>query len=261
MNSNPFTGAYYFLTGFNLIFKPGVRRWVFIPILISILLFGGLFYYSWLQYQFIIDFITTQIETWLPDWPWLTPLIAPIRWLITPVFFTTAMIILLFIYTFIATSIAKPFNGWLAQAVERHLRGKVTYPTCAWFSIIIDFIWSKIAKIIYYLFWAMILIVISFIPIINLISPILWFLFGAWLVSLEYMEAPMGNHGYKGKEQRRLLAKKRLMALGFGSAVLIIMLIPFINFLVLPVAVAGATRFWVGEFAEQTPPANALKSK
>ena len=64
----------------------------------------------------------------------------------------------------------------------------------------------------------------------------------------------MGNHGYKGKAQRRMLAQKRLMALGFGSTILIIMFIPFINFLVLPVAVAGATRFWVGEFTGKVPP-------
>jgi CysZ protein len=254
MNSNPLTGAYYFLTGFNLIFKPGVRCWVFIPLLISILLFSGLLYYGLLQYQLITHFITTQIETWLPDWQWLTTLIAPIQWLITPLFFTTALIIIFFAYTLIATAITKPFNGWLAQAVERHLRGKVTYPPFSLLNFIFYFIWSKIAKIIYYLFWAIILLIISFIPLINLISPLLWFLFGAWLISLEYMEAPMSNHGYKGKAQRRMLAQKRLMALGFGSTVLIIMLIPFINFLVLPVAVAGATRFWVGEFANKVPP-------
>ena len=50
------------------------------------------------------------------------------------------------------------------------------------------------------------------------------------------------------KEILAHLREKRLLALGFGAATLLMTLIPFVNFLVMPAAVAGATAMWVHEW-------------
>jgi CysZ protein len=55
----------------------------------------------------------------------------------------------------------------------------------------------------------------------------------------------MGNHGLRADEQKRRLGEKRMMSLGFGGAVTIATMIPVVNFLVMPAAVAGATAMWV----------------
>ena len=73
----------------------------------------------------------------------------------------------------------------------------------------------------------------------------LWVLLGAWMMALEYLEYPLNNHGRLFPEVRALLRQRRGLALGFGGAVLLLTLIPVLNFVAMPVAVAGATRLCV----------------
>ena len=80
---------------------------------------------------------------------------------------------------------------------------------------------------------------------VNIISPILWVVFGAWLLSLEYFDYPMGNHDLVFAEEKRRLGARRGIALGFGGGVMVLTSIPVINFITMPVAVAGATLLWV----------------
>ncbi len=249
MSNNPLKGFSYFFEGFSLILKPGIRQWVLIPLLINTLLFSVLIYYAWLYFPIAVKFVGASVQSGLPSWAWLIQLM---RWLLLPLFFMFALFILFFAFTFTAHLIGEPFNALLAAAVEKHLTGKpVKFSSSdSWFKQIISFITEKVGKLFYYLKWAAVLLIISFIPLINIISPILWFLFGAWFACLEYADAPLGNHNYNFLAQRKLLAKKRMLSLGFGSAAFIAMLIPLINFLVMPIAVAAATSMWQHEFAE-----------
>jgi CysZ protein len=43
------------------------------------------------------------------------------------------------------------------------------------------------------------------------------------------------------------VSQKRFLNLGFGSAVSVATMTPFLNFLVMPAAVAGATALWVDQ--------------
>ncbi len=242
----------YFLKGFALIFKPNIRRFVLIPLVINILLFSAVIYYGWLQYQMLIDNLLTPLLNGLPHWEWL---MVVIHWLMMPLFIVTALVVIVFAFTFVANSVSGPFNSLLAEAVEKHLTQQaITAPAEPWSNIIVGITWGIIEPLWYYFKWVIILLVFSLIPVVNIISPILWFFFGAWLVTLEYADAPLANHGYTPPLQRKILAKKRGLAFSFGSTVLGAMLIPGINLLVMPVAVAGATCMWVDELADLAPP-------
>lgn len=245
---NPLNGINYFFQGLSLILKPGIRQWVLIPFLINVVLFSLLIYYGWIGFPTLIEFLDSQMQNWIPDWAWLLEIM---RLLMLPLFTVFVLILFFFAFTFIGNLIAEPFNGLLAAAVEKHLTGKaVNSPKESWFKIIIGFIWEKIGKLLYYLKWVIVLVIISLIPVINIISPILWFLFGAWLAALEYSDAPLENHGYNAPARRKILAQKRILSFGFGSVVLVAMFIPIINLLVMPSAVAGATCMWISEFAD-----------
>ncbi|MFK5969611.1 MAG: sulfate transporter CysZ [Candidatus Marithrix sp.] len=237
-------GTYYFLKGLILITKSSIRIWVVIPLSINIILFSALTYYSLLYFPIMLDTVITYLQ--LPDWG---VVFAIIRWIMLPLFIVFAMITFFFIFTFMANLISEPFNGALSRAVERYITGrKVESPSESIFKIIIGFIGEKLEKLWYYFKWILLLIIISFIPIINIISPILWFLFSAWIAALEYADPVLSNHGYSVPEQRKLLAKKRMLTLGFGISVIVAMFIPIINFFVMPAAVAGATQMWLQQF-------------
>jgi CysZ protein len=240
MISNPVTGASYFFKGLSLLNKPGVRRFVIMPLLINILIFAGLIWLSADRFGGFIDWMTPSLPDWLL---WLT-------WLLWLVFGLMAFIVLFFGFSILANLVGAPFNSYLAGAVERYLTGQALPETgkSLWQDVV-DALLGELKKILYYLLWAIPLVIINFIPGINLLAPVLWAVFGAWMLSLEYTDYPLGNYGLTFPAIRRKISEQRMLSLGFGGAVMLATLIPLFNFLVMPVAVAGATALRV----EQIP--------
>ena len=99
-------------------------------------------------------------------------------------------------------------------------------------------------------------LVLLLIPLTAPFAAVLWLVLGAWLLAIEYADFPMANHGLGFAEQRGILRARRMLSLGFGGAVLAMLLVPFLNFLVIPSAVAGAAALWV----EQLRPGRAAQA-
>jgi len=168
-------------------------------------------------------------------------------WIIWPLFAILLSLFVFFSFSIIANFLAAPFNGILAEAVETKLSG---HPPSAmpWQKMIKDtpsLLWNEIRKLAYVLMWMVPLFILSWIPVVNIIAPILWVLFSSWMLALDYHDYPMGNHDLKFPQQRAILKQNRSLAIGFGLATLGATLIPFINFLVIPAAVAGATALYL----------------
>jgi len=102
--------------------------------------------------------------------------------------------------------------------------------------------WHKIA---YYLPRAILLLILFFIPIINIIAGILWFIFGCWMMSVEYVDYPMDNHKKSFKNLHRYLHAHCWISLTFGFSVAIASMIPIVNFFVMPAAVIGGTLLYL----------------
>jgi CysZ protein len=82
------------------------------------------------------------------------------------------------------------------------------------------------------------------VPLFNILTPLLWFAFTAWMLAIQYSDYPLSNRGVDFRAQRLLLKQQRSCLLGFGSATAFCSLIPVVNFIIMPVAVAGATLLW-----------------
>ena len=243
MMSNPISGANYFLRGLSLIRQPGVKRFVIVPLIINVLIFTLLL---WLLSGYTGQFIDWLMPS-LPDWlSWL-------NWLIWLLFAVTAGIILFFTFTILANLVGAPFNGYLSAAVEKHLTGQKPASANRPLSEEIPYaLGGELRKILYFIVWAIPLLIASLIPALNLIAPVLWAIFGAWMQVLEYADYPLGNRGLAFPEIRQTLSQKKFLSLGFGAAVMIGTMIPLFNFLVMPVAVAGATAMRVEQFKSET---------
>ncbi len=161
---------------------------------------------------------------------------------------TLATLLLVF-YSFsvIGNIIAAPFNSLLAEAVEHHLTGE-KLPEMSWqetAKTILPSIMNEFRKLAYFICWAIPFLLLFFIPVIQVAAPFLWLAFGAWMLMLQYGDYPMANHNISVPDQRKKLASNRINSLSFGGATMLMTLIPFLNFLVIPSAVAGATMLWV----------------
>jgi len=232
-------GMVFLLRGFFLIQKSGIRRYVFVPFLINLIIFSFIIWFGASQFKRFIDLL-------LPIWlNWL-------EWLLWPLFAVVILVIVFYFFILFCNLISAPFNGLLSEAVEVHLTGTLM-PSEGGIKTLVMNIWpafiSEGKKIFYFLSRSLPLLLLFIIPGINVVAPLVWLVFSAWMLALEFADYPMGNHGLLFKEQRSKLQEKRWMVLGFGGATMILLMIPFINFIVMPTAVAGATVMWVEEFS------------
>ena len=241
--NNPFSGILYFFQGLRLIVQPGLRRYVIIPLLINVSLFGGLMWFGASQFEVFMHWLMPEFPEWL-QWA---------EWLLWAVFAVSALLILFFTFSLLANIVAAPFNGLLAEAVEIHLSGERMDSAGGWQKMLRELlptIIDELRKLLYLLMWSVPFLLLFLIPVINLIAPLTWLAFSAWMLTVEYADYPMGNHGLRADEQKQRLGSKRLLSLGFGGAVTVATMIPVFNFLVMPAAVAGATAMWVKQFKD-----------
>jgi len=228
------------LSGFGLIFKSGIRRYVIIPLIINTGLFAAAIY-----------LLSQQMDVWmqklLPDWlSWL-------EWLIWPLFAITLLFIVFFTFTLIANLISAPFNSYLSASVEKKLTGSgpenlVTEPI---WKTVVRTVGAEIRKTIYFLLWLIPLALLTVIPAVNVVAPFAWILFAAWSFSIEYTDSPLGNRGMLFDEIRAYNRKNRMRSLGLGTGVFVMTSIPVLNFLAMPVAVCAATKMTC-RISEQT---------
>jgi CysZ protein len=231
------SGAGYAFRGLGLIFKPGIRKYVAIPLIINTVLFALLIWYGADQFQTLLDRI---LPVWL-DW---------LEWILWPLFAAAVLMVVFFGFSLLANLVSAPFNGHLAKAVEKKLTGgppKETGPSRL-LAEIAGSILSELKKILYIVSRTVPLLILFIIPVVNLLAPFLWIGFSAWMLAIEYSDFPMGNHGIDFQERRLKLRERRFLALGFGLGVLCMVTIPLLNFVAIPAAVAGATAMWVERY-------------
>ncbi len=231
-------GPRYMVEGFGLLTKPGLRRFVVVPVLVNVLIFGGLITlaYGW------VDNTSGYLIAKLPDWlQWLS-------YIVIPVFVLTSLVVIFYGFSIVANIIAAPFNGLLAEAVEAHMTGKPLEGS--WKQVardVVPSILSELRKLLYFVLRAVPLLLLMLIPVINVGASVLWMLFSAWMMTVQYVDYPMANHHLFFKDQRARLRKRPLLAWSFGGLVMVCTLVPVVNFVVMPAAVAGSTALWVRE--------------
>ncbi|WJN58322.1 sulfate transporter CysZ [Pseudomonas sp. SO81] len=240
------SGPQYLGEGLKLVLSPGLRLFVLLPLAVNTLLFLGLIVLAMQQFGIWMDSLMPN----LPDW------LSFLTYVLTPLFFLLVLVIMFFTFTLLANIIAAPFNGFLAEKVEVVLRGRDDFPPFSWAELMAMMprtIGREMRKLAYFLPRAIPLLILTFVPVLNLVAAPLWILFGIWMMAVQYIDYPADNNKLGWNEMLAWLREKRWQSLGFGGTVYLALLIPFVNILVMPAAVAGATLFWVRERSEAVP--------
>ena len=238
MPSSPAKGAGFMLQGLRLIGRPGLKRFVLIPLTVNILLFAGALWYGMAQFERLMDRLQASVPHWL-DW---------LQWLLWPLFVLVLLIVVFYSFTLIANLIASPFNGLLAEKTEALLTGRSLDDAGDYKKLIKELpltLVEELRKLLYTLAWTVPFLILAF--ALPLVGPLVWFLFTAWMLAVQYSDFPMGNHGLRFRAMRATLRRRRALSLGFGAAAAGMTMIPILNFVVMPAAVAGATAMWVDE--------------
>ena len=259
-------GASCIAEGFRLIRRPGLRRYVAVPLLANVLLFGLSGYLvlhylgGWVQgLHFEVD-----LWSWLD---WLEPLIAGMAGALQWVVMIGAVLLLLFVagstFTMITHLLIGPFLGLLAEKVELQLHD-ARFPQVSLGRVVLRSLRRELQKLLYWLVRAaglgVLSLVLWLIPPLNPATPVLWYLFGAWILAMQYLDVPADNNGHSFRQVLQIMKRRRVAVMGFGGIVMFLTAVPLVNLLIVPVATAGAVVFWLREIATETPPARPRSS-
>lgn len=234
-------GAGYFIKGFDLIRTPGIRRFVFIPLTVNLLLFSYAFYYMFLQ----LESYMLTLDNWLGDsFSWLSNFIWPLAVLFILVIFS-------FVFSSVANWIAAPFNGLLSEKIEALLTAQPLNDGNA-LDIVKDIprtLSREMSKLGYYFPRAVGFFLLYW--LLPVIGQVLWFLFLAWMMAVQYKDYPFDNHKIDFNAMRQALKKRQGLSYSFGITTAIFSMIPLVNLVVMPVAICGATALWVDHYRDE----------
>jgi CysZ protein len=238
MKGNVAHGAGYLVRGAKMLKHPALRLFVFIPLLVNIVIFGSLIWYG-------LSYLDALMDDWLgaiPDW------LSFIQWILWPLIGLTVSLMTGYLFTAVALLIASPFNALLAEKAEELITGKpvdALEGLGAALAAMPRGILRELSKLLYYLPMALFVFLVSF--VVSPLAPFLWFLLGAWMMSIQFVDYPMDNHQLSFADVKEAVRSRRLSSMGFGGLVALCTGIPIINFFVVPAAVVGATLLWCEE--------------
>ena len=233
------SGPALLFQGARLLWHPRVRWLALTPLLINILLFSSL---TWLVGQWLTDWLQTMMSH-IPEWlHWL-------MWLIWLLFMVLALVIYAFSFTLLANLIGSPFYGLLAERILSMERGDTNdQPTTA----LLQTAWQSFLRQLQLLGYfvprtigiGLLTVVISFIPALNLLAPLIAAAWAAWSLAIQYLDygADIDRVGFNDLVKRG--RDNRWQGISFGLTVLMASAIPLLNILVLPAAVIGGTLLW-----------------
>ena len=224
--NNPFIAAGFLYRGMKLLTNPQLRLFILIPILINIVLYGaalalGYYYVD----RLIAQFIPASLQ-------WLS-------WILWPLFFISFFVAGFFTFTVLANLIAAPFYGILSAKTLAVISGKAHIAE----QPVLRVIAAELKRALYIMIRMLPLLVMFFIPVINIIASFALSLFGAWCLAMEFMAYPLENEGLLFADQKRLLKTVWLGALSFGAVTMIGLTLPVLNIIIGPAAVIGSTMY------------------
>lgn len=254
-------GFQYAVDGFKLIKHPSVRKYVLIPMSINIAIFSLGLWYAITQFSGFMESMpgmfpeSLDMPGWL-EWInsiylWFLGFFGWVEYLLWALFAVLFLVLVFYTFTIVANLISAPFNGFFSAAIERVLLGETADLGHIDRSIAEEVkvaLIGETRKLLYTLKCllplGLLFLILFFLPLANSLIPVLWFAFGAWMLSIAYADYPMANHGLVFSQEKDIMKQNRRLSIGFGSAIMLMTMVPILNFFAVPVGVAGATKLF-----------------
>ncbi len=227
-------GAGALIDGFRHLSNPALRAWVIWPILINLAVFAGL---AWL----LTGWLTGSIQGVMEDLPeWLNFL----RWIMWVLAVLMMALVFGVSFTTLTLLIGAPFYVVLTRRAMM-LVSVEPFPSAdtgitALVQETVSAVLRELSKIRRFIPWVLLALVISVIPVINVLAPIVWLLVNSWIFAFQFVDYPIDARQRPITETREWLAEHRAAALGVGVGVALCASVPFLNVVAFPAAIIGA---------------------
>ncbi len=210
-----------------------------IPWLFNILIFAGLMigYASW-SISTAEKFSTHFGNTW-----WA----AVLAWILGILMVIVLFMLQILLSVYLANLLMGVFGEQLSVHTELYLTGTATpSPEGSMLKIFIRSVVEELKGIVFFLGGFCVILLIGLIPLIGpVIMAIASPIWSALSLSFDFIAPTSERRGLRFREKRKLLFDNFSSAVGFGLGVLPMSLIPIVNFLFIPFAIVGGTRWFL----------------
>lgn len=227
----------YLFDGIKLSLSKECRMYVIIPIIVNFVI---LFSLGYTTFNYISGLISDIFKTF-PEF------LIFLAYIITAIIGLLIGFVSCYIFSTVATIIASPFYGLLADKVEMKLNGTQS-DDMSLFDIIKDIpriIKREARKQLFFLPLAFLGLIIYFVPVINILAPIYWFLLTAWMGSLQYTDYAYDNHKISFSDMQKDLKSNKLSTFTMGAFIAFALCIPVLNLIIPPAAVCAGTKYYL----------------
>jgi CysZ protein len=232
-------GPAYLTLGGRLLSTPGVPKLLVWPLLATLVVYGASLAavlpptLGWLEDS------AAGLPQWFHDW---------FGFLVTLGQVLLGAILVLgigWIAALLATILASPFYGVIAQKIEARLTGSVRSADRGVAAEAGAALRREFQKLAWTVPRMLGILLLSLVPVVGQVASPLAFLFGAWVMAAQFADFTPENRGLAFVETRRALGSRRGLGLGFGALVALGVGIPLVNLIVAPAAVAGGTALYL----------------
>jgi CysZ protein len=231
-------GIKYFFKGISLCKQKELRKFMYLPLLLNIVITSIGLYFAFSE---AFSFSEELIANYLPSW------LSFIKWLVTLILWVLIFILVIYTFTTITLLIGSPFYSILSEKTEKFISNKqiVELSTKDLIKDIPHIIGLEILKFLYRIPILLISFICLFIPVFG---PIIIAMLSSWGCAMDYTSYGFENNRISLKLTRKALSSQKPLCFGFGLCVWACMLIPIINFFIVPAAVCGGTALWNQKF-------------
>jgi CysZ protein len=245
------TGVRLFLRGGGILLRsPRLLLLGALPaVLTALLLVAGM-----VALVFWVDDLAALVTPFADDWA--EGLRAAVRVAAGVALFGFALVVGMISFAALTIAIGAPFYEHIAEKVEDDLDGPGGEVDLPWWQLLWWGIRDGIVLVLRSLLFTIPLVIMGFVPVVGqTLVPVLLAFVTAWFLTLELVAVSCYRRGIGFRERRKLLARRRGLAIGLGLPASLLCAIPFAAILVLPIAFVGGVLVAHEVLREQPAPA------
>lgn len=227
-----FSALGYYGNAWSLLFSPGFRRFLLVPVVLIVLLFVGGNLLVTYAGDNLYGLVRDSLAAWVEGVSWLQWVGGATNILIK------ILLKLLYFYLFVTFGgyilliVMSPVYSWLSERTETRLTGR-RYPfSCRELlrqvgrGILIVFRNMLLQTLLYILFFFL-----SFVPVVGVLSPVAMFFVSAYFYGFSFIDYALERRHLNVRQSSRYIYRNMGTVTGIGIVFSLTLMIPFFSFI------------------------------
>ncbi|HEY3686492.1 MAG TPA: EI24 domain-containing protein [Streptosporangiaceae bacterium] len=214
------------------------RQWLFglLPALITLVLDVAVIVLLIVSASDLVTWATPFADTWGETWRTVSRVAAGV------ILVGAVLLLAVLVFTAVTLAIGAPFYDKLAERVDADLGGAASDDARPVWRQAVAAITEGVRVVVYAAVCGVVLFALGFVPVVGqTVVPVVGACVSGFFLTVELTAAAAERRGLTFRRRFAALRRKKMLAVGFGTPLFLLFLVPVVAVVLMPAAVAGAT--------------------